>query len=92
MAGLKSSGSSHIAIKFRLSEASDVTALVINANGMVVRTLSEPTHAAGRVLIRYYGYDTAGQRVPAGTYRVVIVASNANGSGTAEGTLTIGSG
>jgi hypothetical protein len=91
MAGLTTSGRSHISIRFRLTEASDVTALVINANGTVVRTLSEPTHAAGRVTIRYYGYDSAGQRVPAGSYRLVIVASNANGSGTAEGTLTIGS-
>jgi hypothetical protein len=91
MAGLTKSGRNRISIKFRLTEASDVTALIINDNGTVVRTLSEPTHAAGRVTIRYYGYDSAGQRVPAGTYRVVVVASNANGSGTAEGTLTIGS-
>jgi len=90
-AGFTASGSNHTSITFKLTQASDVTALVISDNGTVVRTLSKPTHAAGRLKIVYYGYDGAGHRVPAGTYRVVIVASNANGSGTAEGTLTIGS-
>ena len=37
----------------------------------------------------YYGYDGSGVRLPAGTYQVRIVASNGNGSVTAETSLTI---
>jgi hypothetical protein len=81
---------SHATITFRLSQASDVTVLVLNSDGTVVRTLTKPTHAAGRLTVRYYGFNGSGKRVPAGNYHVLVVASNANGSGTAETALTIG--
>jgi FlgD Ig-like domain len=81
---------SHATITFGLSQASDVTVLVLNSDGTVVRTLTKPTHAAGRLTVRYYGFNGAGKRVPAGNYHVLVVASNANGSGTAETALTIG--
>jgi flagellar hook assembly protein FlgD len=66
-----------------------VTILVLNSEGTVVRTLTRPAHAAGNLRIQYYGYNGSGQREPAGSYRVLVVASNANGSGTAEAPLTI---
>jgi FlgD Ig-like domain len=80
---------SHATITFGLSQASDVTVLVLNSDGTVVRTLTKPTHAAGKVTVQYYGFNGSGQRVPAGNYQVLVVASNANGSGTAEAALTI---
>ena len=67
-----------------------MTVLVLNSDGTVVRTLTKPTHAAGRLTVRYYGFNGSGKRVPAGNYHVLVVASNANGSGTAETALTIG--
>jgi hypothetical protein len=80
---------SHATITFGLSQASDVTVLVLNSDGTVVRTLTKPAHAAGQLTVRYYGFNGAGKRVPAGNYQVLVVASNAGGSGTAEAALTI---
>ena len=80
----------YAAISFSLSQASDVTILVLDAKGAVVRTLTKPARAAGKVAIRYYGFDGSGHHEPAGNYQVLVVASNANGSGTAESPLQIG--
>jgi hypothetical protein len=88
-ATLTASGHNHTAITFRLTQASDITVLVIDGNGTVVRTLSRPTSGAGGLTVPYYGYDGNGQREHPGSYRVLVVASNANGSGTAEAALTI---
>jgi FlgD Ig-like domain len=82
---------SHTTITFSLSQASDVTVLVLNQKGAVVRMLTRPVRPAGTLAIRYYGFDGAGHREPAGTYQVLVVASNANGSGTAESPLQIDS-
>jgi hypothetical protein len=80
---------SHATITFGLSQASDVTVLVLNSDGAVVRTLTKPAQAAGQLTVRYYGFNGSGKREPAGNYQVLVVASNANGSGTAEAALTI---
>lgn len=80
---------SHATITFGLSQASDVTVLVLSSDGTVVRTLTKPAHAAGQLTVQYYGFNGTGKRVPAGNYQVLVVASNANGSGTAEAALTI---
>jgi hypothetical protein len=79
----------HTAITFSLNQASDVTALVLNQAGTVVRTLARPAQAPGSHTIRYYGFDGSGHRVPTGQYQVLVVASNAHGSGTAESPLEI---
>jgi hypothetical protein len=55
----------------------------------VVRQIAKPTRAAGQVSVPYYGYTDGGTRLPAGAYRVLVVASNASGSASAEATLTI---
>jgi hypothetical protein len=79
----------HTTITFSLSQASDVTVLVLDKTGTMVRTLARPAHAAGSLAIRYYGFNGAGHRVPAGQYQVLVVASNAHGSGTAQAPLEI---
>jgi FlgD Ig-like domain len=88
-ATVAASAHSHATITFGLSQASDVTVLILNSQGTVVRTLTRPTHSVGQVTVQYYGFNGSGQREPAGNYQVVVVASNANGSGTAEQALTI---
>jgi hypothetical protein len=57
--------------------------------GTMVRTLARPAQAPGSHTIRYYGFNGSGHRVPAGKYQVLVVASNAHGSGTAESPLEI---
>jgi hypothetical protein len=79
----------HTTITFSLSQASDVTVLVIDKTGTVVRTLAKPAQAPGSRTLRYYGFNGAGHRVPTGQYRVRVVASNAHGSGTAQAPLEI---
>ena len=88
-ASVTPSGENHTVITFSLSQASDVTVLVLNQSGVVVRTISKPAHSAGKLTIPYYGYNGSGHPEPAGSYQVLIVASNANGSGTAEAPLVI---
>ena len=77
------------AITFSLNQASDVTVLVLDQAGTVVRTLARPAQAPGSHTIRYYGFNGAGHRVPTGQYQVLVLASNAHGSGTAEAPLEI---
>ena len=59
----------YAAITFSLSQASDVTILVLDAKGTVVRTLTKPARAAGKVAIRYYGFDGPGHHEPPGITR-----------------------
>ena len=79
----------HTTITFSLNQACDVTALVLDQNGTVVRTLARPAQAPGSHAIRYAGFNGAGHRVPTGQYQVLVVASNAHGSGTAQSPLEI---
>jgi hypothetical protein len=79
----------HTTITFRLSQASDVTVLVLDRTGTVVRTMARPAQAAGSLTVRYYGFNGSGHRVPPGQYQVLVVASNAHGSGTAQSPLQI---
>jgi hypothetical protein len=83
------SGSNHTTIGFRIGQAADVTVLVLAADGTVVRQIAKAARAAGQVSVPYYGYTDGGTRLPAGAYRVLVVASNASGSASAEATLTI---
>jgi FlgD Ig-like domain len=79
----------HTSITFSLNQASDVTALVLDQTGTVVRTIARPALAPGTHAIPYYGFNGSGHRVPTGKYQVLVVASNAHGSGTAESPLEI---
>ncbi len=88
-ATLTATGKNHITISFSISQAADVTVVVLDSNGSVVRTLTRPARGAGKLTVPYYGYNGGGQRVAAGSYNVLVVASNSGGSGTAETPLTI---
>ena len=79
----------HTAITFSLNQGSDVTVLVLDQTGTVVRTIARPALAPGSHAVPYYGFNGSGHRVPAGQYHVVVVASNAHGSGTAQSSLKI---
>jgi hypothetical protein len=82
-------GSARTMIDFKVGQASDVTVLVLKADGTVVRAIAKPARSAGSVAVPYYGYDGSSHRLPPGIYQVLVVASNALGSATAETTLTI---
>jgi FlgD Ig-like domain len=88
-ATLTPSSSNHTAISFTLNQAANVTICILNDQGAVMRTLSKPGHAAGAVSVSYYGFNGSGKALPAGSYTVLVVTSNAQGSSTAETKLTI---
>ena len=66
-----------------------MTVLILDQTGTVVRTIGRPALAPGSHAIPYYGFNGGGHRVPTGQYQVVVVASNAHGSGTAQSLLEI---
>jgi hypothetical protein len=88
-AAFTASGRGHVTITFTLTQAADITVCVLDHQGSLVRQLARPNHAAGPVTISYFGYARTGHRDPAGSYQVLVVASNAHGSATAEARLTI---
>jgi hypothetical protein len=83
------SGQNHTVITITLAHAADVTVCVLDHQGKMVRQVSRPGRAAGQVRVPYYGYDGSGHRLPPGQYQILVVASNAQGSSTAEAPLTI---
>lgn len=83
------SGDGHTVIGFRIGQAADVVILVLRGDGTVARQIVKPAHAAGQVSMPYYGYDGASKRLPAGTYQVLVVASNGSFAAAAETPLTI---
>jgi len=76
-------------IGFRIGQEANATILVLSANGTIVRQIDKPAQAAGQISVPYYGYNGTGSRLPAGSYQILVVASNGSGSATAETTLTI---
>jgi hypothetical protein len=90
-AALTPGGTSHTTIRFTLSHAADVTVCILNGSSAVVRQLAEPGRDAGAASVGYYGFNGSGQPLPAGDYTVLVVASSAQGSWTAETRLTISS-
>jgi FlgD Ig-like domain len=76
-------------ISMTLAHAATVTVSIVNQDGKVVRQLSRPNRAAGRVTVPYYGFDGHGNREPPGQYQILVVARDAQGSSTAKSTLTI---
>jgi hypothetical protein len=90
-AALTVDGASHIRIAFKVSQSSDVTICVLNSEGAVVRELARPG-SDGRTTLWWYGYDGHGQPLAPGHYPILVVASNAHGSATAETAATITAG
>lgn len=88
-AALTSAGDGHTAISFTLSHAANVTVCVLDGSAAVVRQITRPHVAAGQVTIPYAADRDGGQRLPAGTFTVLVVASNSHGSATAEAKLAV---
>jgi flagellar hook assembly protein FlgD len=86
---LVNNGTNHVRLTFDLGQAADVTICVLGSDGTVLRVLSQPGLAAGWHSPWYQGHDNAGGLLPDGTYPILIVASNAQGSATAETVLTV---
>jgi FlgD Ig-like domain len=82
-------GGGRTTISFTLKKASDVTICILDRSSAVVRQLTRAGRSPGRVRVAYDGRGASGQRLPAGTYTVLVVASNAQGSATAETRLTM---
>ncbi len=76
-------------LRFQLSARANVTVCVLNANGRVVRTVARPGSRAGLVTFRYLVYQRVGHGLAAGHYTVLVVASNATGSASAAGRLSV---
>jgi hypothetical protein len=76
-------------ISFTVSQAANVTVCVLDAKGTVVRQIALPGEQPGGVTVNYYGWEDAGQPDPAGSYQILVVASNSQGSATAETGLTV---
>jgi hypothetical protein len=85
-------GQNHVRILFKLSQPANVAICVLDSHGVVQRELDHANDPAGWSSIWYFGYNTTGALLPAGTYTVVIAASSSSGSNTARTKLTIGSG
>jgi hypothetical protein len=78
-----------VRIRFKLSQAADVSICVLNSHGAVVREMDRPGLPAGWATRWYYGYDQHHRLLPAGSYQVMVTASNAAGVGTAQLGLTV---
>jgi hypothetical protein len=76
-------------LTFGLSQKANVTVCVLNENGRVTRTVSRPASPAGLVKVRYLVYRRLSHRLQPGNYTVLVVASNASGSGSASAPLTV---
>jgi hypothetical protein len=78
-----------VRIRFKLSQAADVSICVLSSHGAVVREIDRPGLPAGWVTRWYYGYDQHHRLLPSGLYQVMITASNAAGVATAQLGLTV---
>lgn len=87
--GFAAGGKVRTDITFELTQAANVTICVIGSDGTVVSHLAKPGEQAGKVSILYRGRRTGALADHAGTYKVLVVASNAHGSSVAEQTLTV---
>jgi len=85
-------GENHVRILFKLSQSANVAICVLDSHGVLQRELDHANEPAGWSSFWYFGYNTTGALLPAGTYTVVIAASNSSGSTAAQTKLTIDSG
>jgi hypothetical protein len=86
---LKVKGTLHTTIKFRLNAAATVSVLVLNSHGRVTHQKTLAQGRGGWAAMNYLGYAGTGQKQPAGSYRILLVATNAHSTTTAEVKLTI---
>ncbi len=76
-------------VTFSMSQLANVTVCVLNASGKIVRTVSRPARPAGQVTVSYLRFRLLSHRLPAGTYRVLVVASNRHSSAARSAALTV---
>jgi FlgD Ig-like domain len=88
-AAFTATGKAHVTITFSLTQRADITVCILDHQGSLVHEIARPNHAVGPVAISYYGFARAGHRDPAGSYRVLVVASNTQGSATVEAKLIL---
>lgn len=86
---LSVTGVSHVRIRFKLSQAAHVSICVLNSHGDVVRELPKGSLPAGWATAAYYGYDQHRRPLPAAGYQVIVTASNATGTATAQWGLAL---
>ncbi len=55
-------------LRFALPDSARGSVVVVDAGGMVVRTLLSPVVPAGEVLVAWNGLDELGERAPRGPY------------------------
>jgi flagellar basal-body rod modification protein FlgD len=67
-------------VKMSLASDATVTAIIQDSGGRTVRTLSLGSKPAGTSDLGWDGRDTGGNRVPAGSYAVTLVAKDAAGA------------
>src|SRR5439155_26566316 len=60
--------------------ASNVTAVVTDKNGKVVRTMQLGPQAGGQLAVAWDGRDDGGTPLPDGTYSVAVTASDKSGA------------
>lgn len=83
-------GKDHVRIKFKISQEASISICVLNSQGTAVRQLvSGRSQSAGWSSSWYFGFDQHGRLLPAGRYSVLIAASNAKGSATAQTVLSV---
>lgn len=81
-----------VRINFTISEDADVTVLILNKRGRLVRTIREAVHlGSGTHRATWTGRNAAGRVVRGGTYFYEISAVDAAGNSdqTTEGTVTV---
>jgi hypothetical protein len=86
---LKVQGRAHTTIKFRLNAAATVSVLVLNSHGRVTHQKTLAQGRAGWAAMNYLGYAGTGHKQPAGSYRILLVATNSHATTTAGVKLTI---
>jgi flagellar hook assembly protein FlgD len=67
-------------VTYHLSESSDVVCTIVNAQGLVVRTIHKQNLPAGSNAIIWDGRDSAGNMVSAGSYRISLFATDGQGN------------
>jgi flagellar hook assembly protein FlgD len=75
-----------ILARYRLNAAASVSAAVVRADGVVVRTLVSGSQARGKRSLHWNGRTNTGVYAPDGSYTIMI---NASGGGFPSGTLRL---
>ena len=73
-------GSHRVRIRFRLSQAADVSICMLDSRGTVVSELDRRGLPAGWSATSYQADNQQNQPLPAGRYQAMVIASNASGT------------